>query len=584
MRIRIFVRFWGISALLSCLFFVPSCSSYTPKKNEVKVHELSDAEMLNPICYTDASAGYILPNIFQSLLAIDFKTLELVPVLAQSRPLIEKIEGGKLKITYSIRKEAKWDNGTPVTPKDVEFTIKVIKNPKVNNQHVKPYYEFIEDFVHYPDDPQKFTLLCKETYILAEASSGDYGILPIYAYDPKGLMSDFTIPQLNSEKDKLANDPKINEFATDFNSEKRQREKDFIIGSGAYKLESWTTGQQIVLEKKKDWWGDALKEVNSRFQANATKLVYKTINDMTSAIVALKAGNVDVMYGIKPKDFVDLPNSDKIKENFVLHTPPQLAYLYFGINLKNPKFGDKKTRQALAYLVDADKMIQTVYYGLAERVVGFIHPSNKKNLNTDLKPRPFDPEKAKQLLAEAGWKDSNGDGTLDNTINGKREDFSIIFSINQGNDMRKAMALMFQEEARKVGIKVDVVPQDWAVFLDNLKNHNFEMYCGSWIGTPTPNDPKQIYHSESSLNGSNYVSFGTPESDAVIDSIRVELDEDKRAALYKKLQAILYDEVSYIYLFAPTERIAIHKRFSNAETSVMRPGFWEAGFQLAGQE
>ena len=121
--------------------------------------------------------------------------------------------------------------------------------------------------------------------------------------------------------------------------------------------------------------------------------------------------------------------------------------------------------------------------------------------------------------------------------------------------------------------------------LENLKKHDFQMYFGSWVATPVPNDPKQIYHSESAREGgSNYVSFGTPQSDALIDSIRVELDEEKRAELYKKLQAILYDEVSYIYLFAPTERIAIHNRFSNSETSVMRPGFWEAGFQLAGQE
>src|SRR5688500_6859413 len=116
MRIRNFVKFAVFGTTLSVVLSVPSCSSYVPKQKEVKVHELSDAEMLNPICYTDASAGYILPNLFQSLLSIDFKSLELVPVLAESRPQIEKMEGGRLKITYSIRKEAKWDNGNPVKP------------------------------------------------------------------------------------------------------------------------------------------------------------------------------------------------------------------------------------------------------------------------------------------------------------------------------------------------------------------------------------------------------------------------------------------------------------------------------------
>lgn len=97
---------------------------------DVIVHELSDADMLNPTNYTDAGAGYILKNIFQSLLEIDFKTLELTPVLAEGRPQIEKTSEGGLRITYIIRPEAKWDNGQPVTPQDVEFTLKVIKTRK----------------------------------------------------------------------------------------------------------------------------------------------------------------------------------------------------------------------------------------------------------------------------------------------------------------------------------------------------------------------------------------------------------------------------------------------------------------------
>jgi peptide/nickel transport system substrate-binding protein len=582
MTIKNGVQLLIVSVFATFLALFNSCSSYVPQNTEVRIHDLSDPDMLNPINYSDANAGYILTNLFPSLLAIDFKTLELVPVIAESRPTIEKIEDGKkLRITYTIRKEAMWDNGTPVTAKDVEFTIKVIKNPKVKNENNKPYYEFIESIEIDPSNPRKFTLISNTVYILAEASSGDYGILPEYLYDPKGLMRGFTIEQLNKDKDKLAADAKINDFANDFNSEKRMREKDFIGGCGPYKFVEWTTGQRVVLEKKKNWWGDALKDVNCYFQAFPTKLVFQTINDQTSAIVSLKAGNLDVMYGIKPKDFVELPNSDKIKANFNLYTPSSLQYTYLGINTKLPKFADKRTRQALAHLVDADKMIKSVVYDMATRVAGFVHPSNKLNYNSDLKPYDFNVDLAKQLLAEAGWKDSNGDGTLDKMIDGERVEFSIKFSVNAGNDARKQVALMFQEEARKVGINVEVIAQDWSVYLDNCKSHKFDMYYGAWIATPTPNDPKQIYHSESANGGSNYTSFGTPESDAIIDSIRVELDENKRAVYYKKLQAILYDECPYIYLWAPTEKMAIGKKFTNADPSLMRPGFWPAGFKSA---
>jgi peptide/nickel transport system substrate-binding protein len=582
---RISAKFLAaVSCVILVAFSINSCGTYTPQKNEVRIHELSDADMLNPFCYTDAGAGFMLQNIFQSLLAIDFKTLEVIPVLAESRPLVEKDSTGKLRITYKIRPEAVWDNGTPVTGNDVAFSVKVLKNPKVNNQNNKPYYEFIEDVIVDPTDPKKLTILCRETYLLAESSSGDYGIIPEYFYDPKGLMKGFTIPQLNNEKDKLAADPKISEFATDFNSEKRMREKDFILGSGAYKLAEWKTGERIILEKKKNWWGDKLENTNCYFQAYAEKLIHVTINDQTSALVSLKAGNLDVMRSIKSKDFAELPQSEKIKENFNLHTPMQLAYTYLGLNLKSPKFKDKKTRQALAHLLDIEKMIKTIKYGQAQRVIGFVHPSNIKDYNTDIKPYDYNPDATKQMLADAGWKDSNGDGVLDMMIGNERVEFTIDFSYNSGNDERKAVALMFQEEARKVGIKVNVIAQDWSVYLDNQKKHNFEMFFGAWIAAPVPNDPKQIYHSESALNeGSNYVSFGTPESDAVIDSVRVELDENKRSVLYKKLQQILHEEVSYIYLWAPSERIAIHKKYSNADASVMRPGYWDAGFKVSAQ-
>lgn len=545
---------------------------------EVTIHELSDCDMLNPINYTDASAGYTLKNLFQSLMDIDFKTLELVPVLAKSRPTVEETADGGLRITYEIRDEAVWDNGTPITADDVEFTLKVIKNPRVDNPQNKPYYEFITDFVKYPDNPKKFTLVCNTVYILAEASSGDYGVLPKHFYDPNGLMDSFSIKDLTLNNDSYLDDAKIQEFANDFNSEKRQREKEYINGSGAYSLEEFSTGQRIVLVKKENWWGDQMGAINPYFEANAPKIIYQTINDQTSALTALKAEKLDVMRSIKSKDFAALPESEKYNANFNSHTPMMLAYTYIGINTRKPMFADKKVRQAFAHLVDVDKQIKTIKYGQAQRTVGPIHPSNKKEYNSSLSYYDYNPEKAKQLLTEAGWSDSNGDGTLDKEIDGQKVEMSFTFSYNTGNDERKATALLFQEEARKVGVQVEVITQEWSVYLDKQKHHEFDMFFGAWISTPVPSDHKQIYHSESYNGGSNYVGFD--KADALIDSIRVTLDENKRAAMNKRFQAILHEEVPYIYLYTPTERIAIHKRFDNAYTSVMRPGYWEASFSV----
>ncbi len=571
--------------LITLSLFIFSCGGSKKKKaakNQVIVHELSDVDMLNPTNYQSASGAYLFSKIHQTLLSVDFKTLDIIPVLAKSRPQIEETDEGQLLITYEIRPEAKWDNGQPITAKDMEFSLKVIKNPKVDCHRIRPYFEFIDSMIFY-DDPMKFTFLCKEKYILAEVETGDFTVLPKHIYDPKGLMEQFSISDLNREGNELSANPAIVEFANEYNSPKFQREKGFIVGSGPYEFVEWQTGQRITLIRKKNWWGDALTSENVRFEAYPQKLIYETINDHATAITALKAQKIDIMRAIPPKYFTELPQSEKFNKNFNSYSPMAMVYAYLGINTKLPKFSDKKVRHALAHLVDVDKIIKTIEYGLAQRVIGPVHPV-KSGYNKDIKPRDYNIDKAKSLLAEAGWEDSNGNGTLDKMIDGELVEFTIQYIYNSGNDRRKATGLIFQEECRKVGIDVTVTPQEWSVFLENTKNHRFEMYYGAWVGSPFPNDHKQIYHTDSYNGGSNYVGFGNAETDALIEEMRSELDEAKRNELEKEFQEILHDEAAYIYMFAPKERIAIHNRFENADAYVMRPGYWESGLKVASSQ
>ncbi|MBI3502588.1 MAG: hypothetical protein HY063_12425 [Bacteroidetes bacterium] len=571
--------------LISSAFFVLiffSCNNNFKNRNEVVVHLLAAPEMLNPINYSDSKSGQIINHIFQRLMDVDYRQPEnFVPVLSESRPQVEKTSDGKMLITYHLRKEARWDNGTPVTAKDVEFTFKTVKCPLVNNQNAKSYFDFISDFKLYAEDPLKFTIISNKIYFLAEAASADAPIIPEYFYDPKRLMRNFTLKQIAEEGEKLKKNEKMKEFAGDFNSEKRMRDPGFISGSGAYKFSQWKTNERIVLEKKENWWGDKLEKENCYFEAYPDKLIYQIIKDQTTAIVSLKAGNLDVMNSIKSKDFVELNNSEKFTENFNAYNPMMYAYSYIAINTKNPLLADKLTRQALVHLVDVDKMIQAIKYGQAQRVIGPVHPSKKKEYNSELVPYDYNIGKTKKLLEESGWKNTNGDETLDKIIDGKHTEFIIDFLYNAESDERKSIALMFQQEAKKIGIQVNIISVEFAIYIQRCKNHEFDLTTGQLLSGPTPDDFKQTFHSESTNNkGANYTNFCNAECDAVIDSIRTELNENKRAIMYKRFQKILYDEVPIIFLWAPTERIAIHKRFSNVYPSVMRPGFWEAGFSL----
>lgn len=551
-------------------------------KNEVVIHELSDTDMLNPTNYQSADAGYYLSQMFQSLWGANPKTLELEPILAKALPTEEyDSASGLLKYTCELRDDAKWDNGSPITPADVIFSMKLYKAPVINNEPNRPYFELVSDIVTYPDNPKKLTIVCNKKYILAKSICGSFLIMPRYIYDPKNQMEAFSIQDINTNLAKVAEDPRMKAFATEYNSEKYQREKGFIVGSGPYEFDQWITGQKIILKKKKNWWGEKYAEKEYAFQAYPEKLIYTVIKDQTAALTALKGQKLDVMYGIKSKDFVEqLQTSDKAKENYNLATPLSMAYTYFGMNMRNPKFEDPKVRRALAHLVDVEKIIHVIGYDLGQRVNGPVNPYKKGAFNDTIKPYEFSIEKAKALLAEAGWKDNNGNGTLDKVINGQSTEFNITFTYNSGNDSRRDAGLIFKEAARQAGINVDVVPQEWSIYIQNQKNHNFEMFYGAWIGATTPDDPKQIWHTESINGGSNYVYFGNQESDKLIDEIRSELNEEKRNDLYRKFQVMIHEQSPYIFIWSPKERIAIAKKFTNAETFIVRPGFNEATFKL----
>jgi ABC-type transport system substrate-binding protein len=360
-----------------------------------------------------------------------------------------------------------------------------------------------------------------------------------------------------------------------------QREPEHIVGCGPYLLERWETGQQVVLRRKARWWADTLEGV--AYEAYPDKLIYRVINDPNTAITNLKAQKLDVMNAIPAKDFVQLKANTGFTTHFSLHTPPMFAYSYIGLNMRPqgrpPVFTDRRVRRALAHLLDVDMLIKKFSYGMAQRITGPLYPMQRGSYNDTLPPILYDPAKAAQLLDEAGWIDQDGDGIREKMIDGRKVNLEFEILTNAGNEVRLQIARILQQEAQKVGIKVNITSLDWSIFLERTKKHDFDAYIGGWIGSHNPQDLKQIWHTKSwAEGGSNYVGFGNDETDRIIELSREELDKTRRDSLYRLFHAIVYEEQPYIFLTAPYERIAIHKRFRNAYTSPIRPGFFPSGF------
>lgn len=565
----------------TCIFLLVGackCGSKTSSsdlgKNELIVHELSDPDKLNPSTSTSADATYIEDMIFMKLIDVDKKTMSITPELAVSLPTVVEITEGEYKgglaITYEIRPDAIWDDGSPVLASDVEFTYKTLLHPLIDNEQGRSTIEFIKEVKIDPSNPRKFTVYTPIKYYLAEFVSGSINVIQEKHYDPKGLMKNISLKEINNEKNHSgykSSDIHQN-FAKDFNSEKYQREKDGVEGNGPYKFESWVTSQRIILTKKKNWWGD-----KAGFKAYPDKITYEIINDWAAVNSSLRNNSLDIVHGMSPKTYISDMQDEKMKANYDFATPMELSYVYIGINTKDMRLSDLKVREALAHCVDVQQIIHSLLYDLGDPMNGPIQPA-KKYYDKSLKAYEFNIEKAKQLLSEAGWEDSDGDGIRDKTINGTKMSLSFNMKFNKGNDTREKIALLVKEEAKLVGIEINPVIKEWTVFIEETKKHNFDLFIGGWVGDPINDDPIQIWHTKSYNGGSNYVGFGDRTSDALIDNLRTELDATKREALFYQFQNIVHDQIPYIFLYQPKNRLILNKRFE-MESYSSRPGFDE---------
>jgi peptide/nickel transport system substrate-binding protein len=516
--------------------------------------------------------------LVQELINADFEKLEIIPVLAKERPTFTPIEGSDLvEMNFEIRKEAEWDNGTPITGEDIAFSLKTIIVPQTNCPHKKPYFEYIKDIVIDEENPKKFKFIISP-YMLAEAVMSDLHIIPSYFYDKENVLKDYSIKMLNdtSNRAALEADEKLIAFANTFNSNELNRK---LAGSGPYEIEEWKANERIVLKRKEDWWGNNVSSSNANqwLRAYPDNIIYEIIPDATTTFTALKSGRINTMYAINPKTYVEECKTDAFAEDFHTGEPWQFTYEFIGFNLTNPKFQDVKTRRALSHLMNVDELIKTACDGYGQPVASFSHPSKKEFLNKNVKPYEFSLEKAKALLTEAGWKDSDNDGILDKEIEGTLTPFKIRMIANKENDRRLKTGELFKDAAKQVGIEVDFQSYVWKNYIGYFVGGDFDLYTLAWSSSPFESDPKQIWHS-SSIGGSNYISYSNPEVDKLIDEMRLEVEKKDRLPYYHKIHQIIHDDAPVIFTIAQKERIAVSKIFDNVFFTGMKPGFWAAGF------
>jgi peptide/nickel transport system substrate-binding protein len=517
--------------------------------------ELSDPQRLNPITVQDASGMEFSYYVFERLLwAADRTSYEPLPWLAESIPALSD---DHLVYTFKLRKNIRFSNGKPLTGDDVIFTFKAVKNPLVDDAALRNYVQDLKKVELVNGDKYTIQFTMSKPYFRAMRALGDIQILSKQVVDPEGLTDRYTWDELIDIKTAQKN-PSVLKFADFFNSEDMNRNPKYLIGSGPYIFEKWETGQTVEFRRNPDYWN----RDGSFGKTYPERIIIKIIQDEAPAIVAAKNNEVDLMYVMKPIDFVKtLANPEQYKMKNADPTEPRFDYI--GWNMNNPLFSDKRVRLALSYLIDRKTIIDKIHFGMAVPVESPVYFEDKKHFNPDLPLIPYDPQKAKQILSEEGWADSDGNGILDKMIDGKKVEFKFTFLLNT-NESRKQAILVVIDALKKVGIQADIQTLEWAVYLDKTKKHQFDATMGAWILTDYPPDEYQLFHSSQIQGeGSNFVSYRNDEADKIMSDYRTEFDENKRVEMIKRLQQILYDDQVYTFLWTPKAKYLYAERFRN---------------------
>lgn len=481
-----------------------------PASGDWLVARLS-AEMphLNPLTSTDIYSRYVCDWVFEPLIKYDNQTLEPKAHVAERW----EISPDHLVYTFYLRKDVKFTDGKPLTANDVKFTYDKMMDPTTDCAHARNMYLDVQK-VEVPDD-YTIRFVCNKPYFRHLIVLGLLRIMPKHIYE-----------------------------VGDFNNHPNNRSP---IGSGPYVFEKWETGREVTLTRNENYWGK---------KPHILKRVYKIITDDNAAFQVFESGDLDVMEDIPREAFMTRMATPDFLQKFNKFQYYSPRYTYIGWNGAKPWFGDKRVRQAMTMLNDRQLMVDTILHGLG-RVISGDQFIDSPEYNQSINPWPFDPEAAKKLLDEAGWKDTDNDGVRDK--DGVSFKFELLYGV--GRAETEQILTVYQEELKRAGVNMVLRPLEWATFLESVTKGDFDAYTAGW-SLPLFPDPYSTWHSSQTMEGGyNRVGFRNAEADKLIEDARVEFDRQKRIALYHRLHEILHDEQAYTFLYTTQELVAADKRF-----------------------
>ncbi|MFZ7091819.1 ABC transporter substrate-binding protein [Primorskyibacter sp. 2E233] len=455
------------------------------------VGQIAEPKSLDPAAVTAVNDFRILVNVYEGLVRYKPGTLEVEPQLATSWEISE--DGSEY--TFTLRDDVTFHDGTPFNAEAVKFNFDRMLKEDHPYHNTGPFpLAFFFGSVQETEVVDEYTVKFK--------LNGPYApFLSNLAY-PTGLI--------------------VSPAAVEANGADFGRNPS---GTGPFKFAEWRSNEAVVIEKNPDYWGDA---------AGTNAVVFRPITDANTRVAEMLAGGIDMMVEVPP---TSLGQFEGDGFNVVEQAGPHVWFLI--LNAKEGPFADKKVRQAANYAINKEALVNDVLEGTAEVAAGPTPPAFAWAYNEALDPYPYDPEKAKALLAEAG-----------------AEGAELTFYVTEGGSGMLdpvAMGTAIQADLAAVGLNVTIETYEWNTFLGEVNpglEGKADMAEMAWMTNDPDTLPYLALRTDAwpDAGGFNSGYYSNPEVDKLLEEARVATDQGKRAELYKQMQVIVQDDAPWVFV------------------------------------
>ncbi len=565
--------------LIACAIALTSCSTPLLKSegdgaSQLVQAVLSDPKTFNPVISQDASSSDVAGMMFDGLVSQNPITGKTEPALAESWSVSED----KLKVIFKLKQGLKWSDGQPLTADDVVFSY--------NQLYFNPNIPTSTKDVLKIGQSQKLPKVTKLNDLEIEFTLAE-PFAPFFSSIGQSILPAHILRKTVEKKDRDGNLLFLSTWTTDTPPE------DFVVNS-AYKIKEYVNSQRLIFEANPYYWkktenGDTLPYIK--------EVVWQIVESQDTFLLQFRSGSLDSI-AVSPEYFSLLKKEEK-RGNFTIYNGGAAygnIFITFNLNqgsrdgkpfvksYKSKWFNDVKFRQAVAYTIDRQRIINNIYRGLGE-------PQNSPIsiqapfYDATLKGYEYNTKKSQQLLKEAGFTYNKKDELFDSE--GNRVEFDFL--TNSGNKIREAMGSQIKSDLESIGIKVNFEPINFNALVNKLDSSlEWDCILLGFTGGNEPNNGANLWATDGSLHFFN--QGAKPGQEAIdgriisdwenkigqlyIDAAK-ELDFDKRKAIYAEVQAIVSEQLPFIYLVNPLSLGAVRNNIQTIEYSALGGAFWK---------